>query len=140
MKAWAFQILTDTYGDIPYTAALGATLGTSSPAYTPQSEIYPDLLRELTEASAQIVPGQTLGGGDLVYAGDMTKWKKLANSLAMRVAIRMADRMEQASLRAIEQAYQSGAFTSNADNAALRYSSSQPNTNPLRKRSGERPD
>jgi hypothetical protein len=131
MKAWAFQYLTDTYGDIPYTEALKATENISSPKYTPQSEIYPDLLKELTEASAQIVTNQPLGGGDLIYAGDMTRWKKFANSLIMRVAIRMSERMESASLRAIEQAYQSGAFTSNADNAAIKYTREQPNTNPL---------
>lgn len=133
MRAWAFQFLTDVFGDIPYTEALNAVEGNVSPAYTPQSEIYPDLLKELQEASAQInmeeeTPG--FGGGDLIYGGDMTKWKKFANALILRVAIRMADRMEAQSLAAIEGAYQE-AFQSNEDNAMINYLASQPNTHPL---------
>jgi hypothetical protein len=132
LKAWAFQYLTDTYGDIPYFEALQAANRISSPAYTPQQEIYMDLLKELTEANAQInTAGAGFSGGDLIYNGDMTKWKKFANSLKMRVAIRMADRMPAQALAAIQEANEAGVFTSNADNAAIRYSASQPNTNPL---------
>jgi hypothetical protein len=131
MKAWAFQILTDTYGAIPYEDALQAIDGTYSPSYTPQQEIYPDLLNELTEASRQIDESLDLGGGDLVYGGNMTQWKRFANSLKMRVAIRMADRMEAQSLQAISEAFNEGVFQGNADNAAIQYRVSQPNTHPL---------
>jgi hypothetical protein len=131
MKAWAFQYLTDMYGDIPYFEALQATNNVSSPAYTPQQEIYMDLLKELTEANAQIAGSTGFASGDLIYGGDMTKWKKFANSLKMRVAIRMADRMPTQALAAIQEANTAGVFSSNADNAAIRYTVSQPNTNPL---------
>ena len=132
MKAWTYHFLTDIYGDIPYGEALNISGGVIAPAYTPQQEIYQDLLKELTEASAQIntaTPG--FGSGDLVYGGDLAKWRKFANSLKMRVAIRMVDRMPQQSLAAIQEAYAAGVFTSNADNAAIRYRASQPNTNPI---------
>ncbi len=132
MKAWTYHFLTDIYGDIPYSAALNVAGGEVAPAYTPQQEIYQDLLKELTEASAQINPAEAgFGSGDLVYGGDLEKWRKFANSLKMRVAIRMVDRMPQEALAAIQQAYTAGVFTSNSDNAAIQYSSSQPNTNPV---------
>ena len=62
------QILTDTYGDIPYIEAFKAE-GDVSPEYAPQAEIYADLLKELTEASAQINTGESVfGDADLIYA------------------------------------------------------------------------
>jgi hypothetical protein len=132
MKAWSYHFLTDIYGDIPYGEALNITGGVVAPAYTAQQEIYQDLLKELTEASAQINTAQPgFGSGDLVYGGNLEKWRKFANSLKMRVAIRMVDRMPQQALAAIQEAYAAGAFTSNDDNAAIRYSASQPNTNPV---------
>ena len=131
MKAWTFQFLTDVYGDIPYAEALNVAGGIVSPAYTPQQEIYTDLLKELTEAAAQIDPAADGPAGDLVYEGDMTKWRKFANALKMRVAIRMVDRMSAPALQAITEAFTSGTFTSNDDNAAIQYRASQPNTNPV---------
>jgi hypothetical protein len=132
MKAWAFQFLTDVYGDIPYTDALQAPDGKSSPAYTPQSEIYPDLLQELQEARDQIDVNQPgFGDADLIYGGDMEKWRRFANSLILRVAIRMSDRMEAEALAAIEDAEASGVFETNDDNASIKYLMSQPSTNPL---------
>jgi hypothetical protein len=70
------------------------------------------------------------GAADLIYGGDMEKWVKFANSLILRVAIRMADRMEGEALAAIEEAY-AGAFQDNTDNAMINYLDAQPSTNPL---------
>jgi hypothetical protein len=131
MKVWGFQFLTDVYGDIPYFDALKAVEGNSSPAYTPQSEIYPHLLQELQQARDQIDVSQPgFGDADLIYAGDMEKWRKFANSLILRVAIRMADQMEAESLAAIEDAADE-VFESNDDNASIKYLDAQPATHPL---------
>jgi hypothetical protein len=131
MKVWAFQFLTDVYGDIPYEQALLAADQNVSPAYSKQEEIYPDLLQELREARDQINESEAgFGDADIIYSGDMSKWKKFANSLILRVAIRMVDRLETESLQAIEEAY-AGAFKSNEDNALINYLEAQPSTNPL---------
>lgn len=122
LKAWAMQILTDTYGDVPYFEAFKAEADVS-PAYTPQSEIYADLIKELTEASAQIDVNQPVfaaASGDLIYDGDPVKWKKFANSLKMRVAIRMSN-VDPNYATYIQEAVANGVFTSNEDNAVLRY-------------------
>ncbi len=122
LKAWAMQILTDAYGDIPYFEAFKQDQNVS-PAYTPQSEIYADLIKELTEASAQIDVNQHVfepETGDLIYDGDPVKWKKFANSLKMRVAIRMS-KVDPNYLTYIQEAVADGVFTSNEDNAVLHY-------------------
>lgn len=131
MKAWMFQIITDIWGDVPYEEALQGS-DNVSPAYTPQSEIYADLLNELTEASNQInVAESGFTSGDLIYNGDMEKWKKFANSLKLRVAIRMADVEPNTAGAAIQEAIAAGVFESNGDNALLPYQTSVPNNNPL---------
>ncbi len=131
LKVWTFQLLTDIYGDIPYTEALNIT-ETPTPAYTLQSEIYPDLIKELTEASAQITPeASSFESGDLIYGSDMGEWKKFANSLKLRVAMRMVDVMPNEASQAITEAVDAGVFASNDDNAYLQYLTSQPSTYPL---------
>jgi hypothetical protein len=130
LKAWAMQILTDTYGDIPYFEAFKAE-GDVSPAYTPQNEIYADLIKELTEASSQIdVSKPVFTSGDIIYNGDAVKWRKFANSLKMRVALRMS-KVDSNYKSYIDQAIASGVFESNADNAVFRYLSAYPNAAPL---------
>lgn len=89
MKAWMFHIITDVYGDIPYTDALGDKI---YPKYDTQESIYRDLLKELKEADAQINTGDAAVQGDIIYQGDMGRWVKFANALRIRVATRMADR------------------------------------------------
>lgn len=139
-KAWMFQILTDIYGDVPYfTAFRGAE--NFSPAYDEQELIYMDLLNELSEANDQIsVDEGSYGSADLIYNGDMEKWKKFCNSLILRVAIRMADVKPDEAATAINEAVEAGVFEGNADNALLNYLSSPPNNNPLNEARKSRPD
>lgn len=130
LKAWAMQILTDTYGDIPYFDAFQAEKNVS-PAYTPQSEIYADLIKELTEAAAQLdLSKPVFGEGDIIYNGDAAKWKRFANSLKMRVAIRMSN-VDPNYKTYIQNAISDGVFESNADNALFRFLNEPPNAAPL---------
>lgn len=131
LKAWAFQTLTDAYGDIPYTEALqGETILT--PKYTPQQEIYADLIKELTEASNQLdMDASVFTTGDIIYNGDPVKWKKLANSLKMRVALRTS-KVPGSNYKAyIQEAIDAKVFESNADNAVFKYIGVTPNNAPL---------
>jgi hypothetical protein len=126
MKAWAFQILTDAYGDIPYFEAFQAETN-PTPAYTPQKEIYMDLLAKLKEASTTLsaITEPVFTEGDLIYNGDPVKWKKFANSLRLRVATRLSKVTDadvvSARTQAIAESIAGGVFTSNADNATLTY-------------------
>jgi hypothetical protein len=91
MKAWVFARLTDIYGDIPYSeSCLPQEEAVYNPKYDTQQSIYKDLFKELKEAAAQLdASKESYGAADLIYKGDVTKWKKLANSLRLRLALRV---------------------------------------------------
>lgn len=92
-RVWLFQNLTDTYGDIPYTeAARSGDLFIASPKYDRQEDIYKDMLGELKEAAAQLStdPSQeNFGNADLLFGGDVDSWIRFANSLRLRLAVRV---------------------------------------------------
>lgn len=97
MKAYNFLLLVDEYGDIPYSQALQG--GTNvSPAYDKAADIYKDLLVQLTgavsdinataaTATATFTP-LAVGPEDIVFGGNMLKWKQFANSLKLRILLR----------------------------------------------------
>lgn len=85
-KAYIFSLVTDMYGDVPYFDALK---GDPSPAYDKQEAIYKDLLKELTEAIAQF-DGGTAVSGDILFNGNAARWKQFANSLRLRLSLRMS--------------------------------------------------
>jgi Starch-binding associating with outer membrane len=92
LKAWDVSLLTDTYGDVPYSqSCLPIDKVVLSPKYDTQQSIYLDLFKELTEAAAQLDDTKdSYGSADLVYGGDTGKWRKLANSLRLRLALRVS--------------------------------------------------
>ena len=92
LKAWDVSILTDTYGDVPYSqSCLPLDKVVLSPKYDTQESIYTDLFKELKEAAAQLDETKdSYGSADLVYGGDPVKWGKLANSLRLRLALRVS--------------------------------------------------
>jgi hypothetical protein len=91
LKVWAASKLTDTYGDVPYSeSCLPQDKAILQPKYDTQQSIYTDLFKELKEAAAQLdETKESFGSADLVYGGDVVKWKKLANSLRLRLALRV---------------------------------------------------
>ncbi|MFM9984141.1 MAG: SusD/RagB family nutrient-binding outer membrane lipoprotein [Flavobacteriales bacterium] len=125
LKSWAIQMMTDTWGNIPYSEALKGTEN-PQPAYDNQRDIYFGLLADVNDALSKINDGDG-PIGDVIYGGDMTQWKKFANSLKLRIAMRMSDRESSAASTAINEAIASGIFESNADNALFPYTSSSPN-------------
>ncbi len=130
LQAWLFQNITDTWGPVPYSQALkGAEI--PFPKYDSQRDIYFGLLTKLDEAINAFDVNDGTVRGDLIYDGDITKWKKFANSLKMRVALRMYDVEPTAAAAAVSEAIASGVFTSNADNALFQYQNGAPNNNPL---------
>jgi hypothetical protein len=122
LKAFIFQRLTDRWGDIPYSQALK---GDPNVAFDTQESIYKDLIKEMTEAVAQFTTGAPIKG-DIAYNGDITKWKKLANSMRMIMALRLSKKYPGASDYAATQfkaalADPSGSIASNDDNFRLNY-------------------
>lgn len=120
LKAYYFWVLTDQYGDIPYFSALK---GTGANKYDKQEDIYKDLIKELREAATQF-DGGLAAKGDVMYNGDISKWKKFANSLRLLVALRMSKAAPALAQTEVASAASAagGLFTSNADNAKITYS------------------
>lgn len=130
LKVWQMQRITDTWGDAPYSEAWQGVANTK-PKYDAQRDIYMGIAAELDAAIAQIDENEAGPLGDVIYAGDMTHWKKFANSLKLRLAIRLSDRESTMASNMINEAVASGVFQDNSDDALFRYLSSQPSTNPL---------
>jgi hypothetical protein len=93
LRAWSFLYLTDIWGDVPYSEALQgfSADGIITPKYDTQESIYAAVLNELEEANV-LLTGTTVnfGSGDILYGGDPVLWRKLANSLKLRMLNRAA--------------------------------------------------
>lgn len=121
-KAYVFMILTDTYGDIPYSqAGQGYTTEIITPKYDAQQDIYKDILKELDEASAALTTAQTPVVTDILYGGDVAKWKKLGYSLMLRAGMRLTKVDPTMAETYVKKAVTGGVFQSNADNSVLRH-------------------
>ena len=91
MRSYFFSVLTDLYGDIPYSQALQLSENVLTPAYDAQEDVYKGLLADLKAANDLIKVGGYEVGGDIIYGGDMDKWQKFGNSLHLRLAMRLID-------------------------------------------------
>ena len=90
-RVYLMSIITDTYGDAPFSeAGLGFLEGKFNPKYDKQEDIYNAFFLELEDAVNKIDPTKDKVTGDLIYAGDVTKWQQLANSLRLRFAMRIS--------------------------------------------------
>ncbi|MCJ7757993.1 MAG: SusD/RagB family nutrient-binding outer membrane lipoprotein [Gillisia sp.] len=130
LAVYTWSNMVDTFGDIPYTEAVNAE-EFPLPAYDDAATIYADLITRLSAVNAQLGAGQGFSGADVLYSGDMDAWNKFANSLKLRLGMRLSDVNPSLSKSTAEAAIAGGVFTSNADNAELVYQTGPPNTNPL---------
>ncbi|QOW11388.1 SusD/RagB family nutrient-binding outer membrane lipoprotein [Kaistella flava (ex Peng et al. 2021)] len=117
-----WENLVDTYGNIPYFGALQAETGNYAPKYDDAKAIYTDLLARINAVNATITEG-TVGysSGDLVYGGNMTKWKHFANSIKLRLALNLADTDAATSKSAAEAAVAAGVIASNDEAYSLKF-------------------
>lgn len=130
MQVCAYYFLTTTFGNVPYTEALDNN--NLFPKYDDAKTIYDDLLKRL---KADVAALKTTADGisasqDILYSGNVAAWKKFGNSLLLRMAMTIAD-SDAGTAKATFEAANSGAFTSSADNAQLKYLATTPNTNPI---------
>lgn len=122
-KAYLFHRMTDLYGDIPYFDA-GKALSDKnySPKYDTQQAIYADLLKELDQSITAFDAAQpTFGNADLVYNGDVTKWKKFAYTLMLRLGMRLTEVDPAMAKTWVEKAIAGGIILDDADRAIIAY-------------------
>src|SRR2546425_11526891 len=117
MKSYVFSVMTDAMGDIPYSEAFQER-ALLTPKYDTQQAIYTALFADLAKASGQIEPaGIGFTTGDIMYGGDMTQWRKFANSLRLRLAMHLAN-VDPATARSETQAaVTAGGFGSSREKA-----------------------
>ncbi len=130
MQVVAWYYLVTTFGNIPYTEALD--INKPFPKYDDAKTIYYDLLTRLdADISKLKTTGESFGGADIIYEGDVTAWKKFANSFKLKMGMTIADADNAKAKSTVESAVAGGVFTSNADNAEFDYLGAPPNTNPI---------
>lgn len=130
LEVYAYSILVDTFGDVPYTEALDPENPT--PAYDDAASIYMNLATKLDEAIAALASGSGFTASqDIAFGGDIAGWKSAAISLKLRMAMRLADVDPAKSKSMAESAFNAGPIVTNASNFGINYLSSAPNTNPL---------
>lgn len=122
LQSYAFMILTDTYGDIPYSeAGKGYSDQIVLPKYESQQAVYSGIIKELTEASAALDAAKTVETADVLYGGDVAKWKKFGNSLLLRAGMRLSKIDPTQAAQVVAKAVAGGLIASNADNAMIRH-------------------
>lgn len=123
-RVYLMSIITDIYGDAPYSeAGLGYLEEKYNPRYDTQEEIYNDFFVELKDAGAALAAGGDKITGDVIYNGDVAKWKKLANSLRLRFAMRISKVAPEKARQEFEDALAAdgGVFAGNEDDALIKY-------------------
>lgn len=97
-QTWAYSLLTDTYGDVPYSEANTGKEGNMQPAFDKQKDIYADMFAKLEQANQLLKEGTAIvATSDPVYKGDISKWRRFGNSLYLRLLLRASGKAEVAS-------------------------------------------
>ena len=122
-KVYLYHRITDLYGDIPYTEAAKAYEDKIFlPKYDSQEFIYKDMLKELEEAASALdVSKAGFGKSDLIYDGDINKWKKFAYSLMLRLGMRLTKVDQNLSKEWVTKAINGGVIFNGIDNAVMKY-------------------
>lgn len=137
IKSMMFGLITDLWGDAPYTSALkGAEGGAANtfPAYDSQESIYTGILADLENANtllSKTVYPTNPGTADVFYQGNAAKWRKLANSLSLRYFMRISSKKPDVAKAGIEKILSNAAqypiITAIADDAAMPFAGNSNN-------------
>lgn len=133
LRAFQYSFMTDAYGDLPYSEAIKAKEDVNYPVFDTQETIYEGILKELREANDLLGSSNEAVRGDIIFNGDISKWKKFANSLRLRVLMRLSLRKDPSveMQQIISNPTQFPIFTGNNDHAVLQHLPDVPNQHDL---------
>ena len=120
IKAWTFHKLTDYYGSIPMTEANQGIEGIFFPKYDNQKFVYEQAAALLQDAASKISnsnPDDGFAFADIIYGGDADKWKRFANSVLLRMGMRVSNVDPAMANSMVTAAIAGGVMQSNDDNA-----------------------
>lgn len=130
MKAWFISNLTDMFGDIPYTEAFKGRDELYYPKFDTQQSIYTSILADLKRANDLFSETKPFESSDLIYANDAVKWKKFANSMRLRLLVRVSNKSEMNAPAEIAEMFTNPTkyplIASNDDEAMMKYSGIKP--------------
>lgn len=118
LKAYYMWHITDRWGDVPYSEALKGQEN-FTPKYDAQEFIYESLFRLLDSANTMIVAGNITN--DIIYGGDVAKWKRLGNTIHLLMALRLSKVNPTKGSAEFNKALAKGIMTSNADNLVFKH-------------------
>jgi hypothetical protein len=128
LQCFAFMVLTDTYGDIPYfDGGKGYTEGVFYPAYDPQEAIYEDIIQELGQASTALDASGKIETADVLYGGNIDQWKKFGYSLLLRAGMRLSAVDPTRAQQVVQNAFAGGVILTNDDNAVVQHDNNYAN-------------
>ena len=135
LNAWIYANLTDAFGDVPKDEATRGEEGIFQPAFNTQQEIYSQLLLDLDSANTAFNTTGTLRyGTEILYNNNISNWKRFANSLKMRLLLRVSKRAEMNSWAELRKMIDAPAtypvFTANDQAAVLKITGVLPNVSP----------
>lgn len=135
LKAWTFSLLTDCFGDIPMVEALQAEQGQLKPVFDKQQTVYTTLLQYLEQANTLFKDNHTMPyGTEMLYSNNAGNWRRFANSLHLRLLLRVSNRPEMNAAEKMKQIVDNPTeypvFTSNAQSAIYKITGETPNVSP----------
>ena len=126
LEVYTFSVLAETFGNIPYTDALLGDMN-FTPTYDDAATVYADLFIRLDAALALLDASKdSFGAEELIFDGDVAKWTTFANSLKLRMAMRMADVPSFDSKSKVEAAVAAGVYSANFEGAFFDYIGTEP--------------
>ena len=128
LQAHAFSVITDMFGDVPFSEALQGRTNIT-PAYDKQENIYPALITMIDEGLTALSVGTETISGDVVYGGDVAKWKKYGNSLKLRLLNHLSSRQPNAAVNFL--ASNPSLIETSVDDAKVAFGSVAANANPI---------
>jgi hypothetical protein len=95
VQSWIYSLLTDTYGDVPFSQANQGREGNYQPIFDKQKDIYLGMFAKLEEANNLLKDGTPIvATSDAIFNGDVSKWRRLGNSLYLRLLLRISGKSE----------------------------------------------
>lgn len=134
MRSFWYGFLTSLYGDIPYSEALKAAEGNFTPVYDSQMDVFIGILADLKSANELLATVASVDGAasaDIMFQGNVLKWRKFCNSLRLRYLMRLSEKLTEMSAAGVDVKAEFSAmlgnsstypiFESSSDNASIAY-------------------
>ncbi|RAJ06615.1 SusD-like starch-binding protein associating with outer membrane [Chitinophaga skermanii] len=127
LDVWVMSLITDLYGDVPYTEANNGKEGNFQPKFDKQSDIYPDLFKKLEEANELLTAKQAVTDStlEMLYNGNADRWRKFGNSLYLRLLLRASKKDEVAIAAKMQEIVSTPAkypiFNDNSESAIFKF-------------------